>query len=197
MAPVTGEPYTVTVAVFGFNPTGTITVTQTDSDPAVTGDVGPPTCQINLDNDETGCELTSPTAGEKTLSAAYSGDDNNEESTSVDFEIIVSKATSTTTITATDPMAPVTGEPYTVTVAVFGFNPTGTITVTQTDSDPAVTGDVGPPTCQINLDNDETGCELTSPTAGEKTLSAAYSGDDNNESSTSDVRTITISDPPT
>ena len=185
MAPVTGEPYTVTVAVFGFNPTGTITVTQTDSDPAVTGDVGPPTCQINLDNDETGCELTSPTAGEKTLSAAYSGDDNNEESTSVDFEIIVSKATSTTTITATDPMAPVTGEPYTVTVAVFGFNPTGTITVTQTDSDPAVTGDVGPPTCQINLDNDETGCELTSPTAGEKTLSAAYSGDDNNEESTS------------
>jgi hypothetical protein len=60
-----GVPYTVSVCVTGFSPTGTVTV----------GDGDGNTCPITLPG--TNCALTSTTVGTKTITATYSGDANN------------------------------------------------------------------------------------------------------------------------
>ncbi|MEM9533172.1 MAG: Ig-like domain repeat protein, partial [Pseudomonadota bacterium] len=155
-----GQAYTVavTVAAGGATPTGSVTV-----------DDGDANCSITLASGSGSCGLTSTTAGAKTLTASYGGDGNY--TTAQDTEAhTVNQATPIVSITSDSPDPSSIGQTYTVAVTVNGdgANPTGSVTV-----------DDGDDNCSITLSAGTGSCDLTSTTAGAKTLTAAYGGDVN------------------
>jgi hypothetical protein len=170
---VVGTPYSVTVSVAGFGmPTGTITVS--DGDGAQ--------CQIILPANS--CDLTSTIAGPKTISAAYPGDINNQASMAT-APHTVEAAVSTTQIVSTAPNPSVAGQPYSVTVQVTGFGtPTGSVTVDDGQGQQ----------CVVTLPDNS--CDLVSLNSGNITVSANYSGDNNNLPS-SDNTNHTVDPAPT
>jgi len=165
---VVGQPYTVTVQVTGFNPTGTVAVT----------DGSGATCDIVLP--ATSCDLTSTTAGPKTLTANYPGDANNGPSNDIESYTITQASTTVTIDSITPPGQQAVNSAYTVNVSVSGgFNPTGVITVDDGDGN----------SCPIVLPS--TSCALTSTSVGPKTITASYPGDSNNTGD-SDTTAYTI-----
>jgi hypothetical protein len=167
-----GQAYAVNVAVTGFNPTGSVDIS--DGDGA--------SCQIILP--QTSCNLTSITVGPKTLTADYSGDSNNTASGDTSAYTIIAAESTTSILGITPPTQQEVGVPYTVTVSVTGDSPTGTITVD--DGEGA--------SCPIVLPANS--CDLTSTTAGPKTITASYPGDAiNGPSSDSTAYTIIDSGP--
>ncbi len=164
-----GQGYTVTVAVAGFSPTGTVNVS--DGEGA--------TCQIILP--QASCVLTSTSVGPRTLSADYSGDSNNTPSSdTVSYSIVAAEST-TSILGITPPGEQELGLAYTVTIGVSGNSPTGTVTV----------DDGAGAQCSFNLPDN--GCDLTSTVAGPKTITASYPGDAINGPS-SDTSAYTIID---
>ncbi|GAB4200019.1 MAG: hypothetical protein Tsb002_35960 [Wenzhouxiangellaceae bacterium] len=154
---VVNQPYTVDVQVTGFAPlSGTVDVDDGDGN----------SCQITLP--ATSCQLTSLNAGARTITAAYSGDVNNEPSSDTATQTI-DRAASTTTIDAVTPSPSRVGEAYTVSASASGF---GTLTGSIQINDGAGAQ------CTITLPG--VSCALTSTVVGAKTLTAAYSGDSNN-----------------
>lgn len=153
--------YQVEVSVSGFQPTGTVTVTDDDNNQ----------CTIALP--ASSCDLTSTQVGNRIITAEYSGDGNNVASQdSSNYEII--RAASTTTILGiTPPNEQLVDEPYEITVSVSGQSPTGMVEV---DDGEGVS-------CQIDLDLGESSCQLVATTPGARTITASYPGDDNNEPS--------------
>src|SRR4029079_16935169 len=126
---VTGQAYAVTANVTVNAPgTGTPTGTITVSD----GTGG--TCTITLP--ATSCNLTSTTAGAKTLTATYNGDANfNASPASGGVTHQVDKADTTTTITSDNPDPSVTGQSVVVNFTVVANapgsgTPTGNVVVT-------------------------------------------------------------------
>jgi hypothetical protein len=155
-----GLPYFVEVEVTGATPTGTVTV----------DDGQGASCQFELPDD--GCNLTSMTAAEISITAFYAGDENNASSSSDPFAYTITPATSFTTITGFDPPGEQTvNVAYQVSVDVSGFQPSGTVTVS----------DDGNNQCTITLPGSS--CALTSTQVGARIITAAYSGDTNNVSS--------------
>jgi hypothetical protein len=166
---VVGEAYTVAASVSVASPgSGTPTGTITVSD-------GSQTCTITLP--ATSCQLTSTTAGAKTLTATYNGDVNyNASPASTGAAHSVSKANTTATIGSNTPNPSVVGQAvavsYGVTVNSPGAGtPTGNVTVTASTGE-TCTATVAAGTCNITL-----------TTAGARTLTAAYGGDSNFNSS--------------
>jgi hypothetical protein len=124
------------------------------------------------------CVLAPPpvvTAGTIVVSAAYSGTPAFAPTTSSGLgnkTLDVNPAATTTTITGHDPSPSTLSSPVTVTVAVSAVAPgagapTGTVLVSDGAGD----------TCTITLP--ATTCDLVPTTIGNKTLTAAYSGDAN------------------
>ncbi len=113
------------------------------------------------------CSLVPWGTGVKTLTVTYEGDVNFQASEDSTFHE-VSAALPRVTL-ATDPDASVVGQTVTVIfgVTAAGGTPTGTVTVTVDDGSGA----------QCSVPVEEGRCELTFDIAGEKTLTAAYSGD--------------------
>ncbi len=146
------QPYTVSVTVSGFNPTGTVAVTD--------GEGG--SCQIILP--QTSCALTSSTVGPKTLTADYSGDVNNSAGSDSASYTITAVDSATTILGITPPTEQEVGLPYTVTVSVTGSSPTGTVSV----------DDGAGASCTFDLP--DSSCSLTSTSAGPKTITASYPG---------------------
>jgi hypothetical protein len=115
---------------------------------------------------------SSLSVGPHTVSASYSGDSNFKMSTSPNFTQTVTRADTTTTITADTPDPSIVGQGYTVSwnvtvVAPGAGNPTGPVTVDEGSG----------ASCSAPLAAGS--CVLTSTTAGTKTLTASYSGDAN------------------
>jgi CSLREA domain-containing protein len=176
-ATVTGQAYAVTWSVSVDSPgalgavmTGNVTVS--DGVSSCVAGVGAGTCN-----------LTSTTAGSKTITATYAGDANyNASPASTGVPHQVNKASTTVTITNAAALgtATVTGQSYTVqwsvtvdspgslsgskSLAIGG--PTGTVTATD-----------GVSTCMATIPTNS--CSLTSTTAGVKTITATYNGDTN------------------
>ena len=166
--------YQVEVSVSGFEPTGTVTVSDDDNNQ----------CTITLP--ATSCALTSTEVGTRNISAVYSGDGNNTDSQDQEEYQIV-RAESTTTILGITPAdGQVVDESYTVTVSVSGQDPTGIVEVS--DGEGAI--------CPIDLDADENSCQLISTSTGERTITASYPGDENNEPSQDTVPYEIISSGP-
>jgi len=158
--------YTVAVTVPGAGtPTGNVTVSDGTGASCI-GTVAAGTCN-----------LTSTTAGAKTLTATYAGDANFAGSVSPGVGHTVNTGGTTTTITSDTPDPSVTGQSVTVNFSVTGApgTPTGTVTVTD-----------GTVNCNGTLGGAGTGsCNLTFTTAGAKTLTATYGGDATHAGSTS------------
>lgn len=177
---VVGETFPVTVTVSGaagVAPTGLFTVT-------VAG--GPWTCNALLANGTGRCDLTitTTTGSPRTLTANYGGDLNYNASSDNETHSI-NRANTTTSITSAVPPQPTLGQTlsvaYTVTVNSPGLGfPTGTVTITA-GSD-FCTGTVAAGNCTLTF---------TTPT-GSRTLTAAYQGDSNFNSSTSSGIPINI-----
>ena len=158
---VVGQSVLVTFDVsvaLGDSPTGTVTV-------------GDGTAQCTAPVGAGGCTLTFPTAGAKTLTAAYSGDGTFASSTSTGAPHQVDLAATVAAITAHTPDPSQVGEAVTVTFSVAAVapgsgSPTGTVTV----------GD-GIATCSAAASAGS--CTLSFASPGPKTLTATYAGNAN------------------
>jgi subtilisin family serine protease len=136
------------------------------------------------------CTLVFTTAGRRSLTATYSGDDAyynaSPSSAGVSHQV---QADTTSTITADDPDSSVAGEPVTVNFAVTPVAPqTGTPTGDVTVSD-------GVDSCTATVAAGQ--CTLALNTVGSRTLTADYAGDDNFRASTSAGEPHTTSQPST
>jgi hypothetical protein len=172
-----GSNTTTTITADTPDPSGTgvaynvaVTVAKTLADPpgSPTGTVeisdgAGATCNATLSGGSGNCNLTSSTAGPKTLTASYLGFRGFDAST--DTETHGVGVPTTTTITSDNPDPSVVGQSYTVNVTVAGTGtPTGTVDV----------ADGTGATCMITLASGSGSCALTSTSAGAKTLSATY-----------------------
>ncbi len=168
--------YSVAPASGGGTPTGTVTVS--DGTESCTGTVAAGQCS-----------LTFTSAGTKSLTASYSGDSTFSPSTSGPETHQVNSADTTTSITSDSPDPSLTGQTVTVqyTVAVNSPGagiPTGIVTVSDGTTSCAGTVAAGQ-------------CSLTFTTAGDRTLTASYSGDSNFNPSTSAPEPHTVNSPNT
>lgn len=154
------ENFTVYVAVSGFNPTGTVVVSVPSGE----------SCNVELP--ATSCSLSASVVSPLTaVTANYPGDGNNIESEySISYEI--TKVVPDLEITAiAPPTQQLVGESYEVTAILSNVHK---------DTNAAIDIDDGTGgSCTITLPN--ISCSLTSSTAGSKTITATYNGDDFNE----------------
>ena len=184
---VVGQPYAVTAGVAvtapgsatPTAPTGTITVSD-----------GSQSCTINMPG--TSCNLTSTTAGAKTLTATYNGDSNfNASAVSSGVAHTVNKANTTTAITADTPDPSNPGQAVAVNFTVTPNSPgTGTLTGNVTISDSASAA-----TCTASVAAGT--CNITLTTPGSRTLTATYAGDANFNTSASAGEPHQVATPPT
>lgn len=124
-----------------------------------------------------GSVLTITGAGSVTVQASQAGNANFAAATAVSVTFTVNKGTSTTIIMSETPNPSITGQAVVVgfTVSGVGIAPTGTVTLSGT----------GGLTCTGTLTAGAGSCSLAFITTGSKTLTAAYSGDSNYNTSTS------------
>ncbi|MBI5031535.1 MAG: Ig-like domain repeat protein, partial [Chloroflexi bacterium] len=159
-----GQPITVTFSVFvstpyGGVPTGNVVVT--DGTFSCSGTVAAGYCQISL-----------MTAGNRTLTATYQGNENfNASPASGTVTQIVNKAITAATITGYTPNPALVGNSVTITYSVSVNNPgsgipTGNVTVSD-----------GIESCIAMVAAGE--CQIAFTHAGAKTLAATYGGDTN------------------
>ncbi len=165
---VVGQAYAVTVSLAvtspgAGTPTGTITVSD-----------GTNSCTITLP--ATSCNLTSTTAGAKTLTATYNGDANFTGSTSAGVSHTVNQA-ATTTALGSSPNPSVFGQSVTFTATVSVNSPgAGTPTGTVTFKDNGV--NIG--TCAAQTVSSGTAtCTISSLSVGSHPITAVYNGDTN------------------
>jgi hypothetical protein len=198
--PVVGQPITVEVSVSANSPgSGTPTGTVTVSDGASH------TCPAVLSDGSGSCAITETVAADYTFTATYKGDvDDVSSSTAAGTDVTVGQDDTSTVITNTTSSF-VVGQPITIDVSVSANSPgsgtpTGTVTVS----------DGGTQTCPATLSGGVGSCQVTETTAGAYTFSAAYGGDSNYVSSstengmavtvggdatTTDITTTTPSEP--
>jgi hypothetical protein len=151
------------------------------------------------------CAITETVAADYTFTATYKGDvDDVSSSTAAGTDVTVGQDDTSTVITNTTSSF-VVGQPITIDVSVSANSPgsgtpTGTVTVS----------DGGTQTCPATLSGGVGSCQVTETTAGAYTFSAAYGGDSNYVSSstengmavtvggdatTTDITTTTPSEP--
>jgi hypothetical protein len=121
--------------------------------------------------------------GTHTITASYGGDSNFTGS-STTFTVTVSKAPTTTTISA--PSSALPGQQVTLTARVGPFTATGTVIFTADGSE------VG----RGNLSNGTATATTSFANPGNHTVTAAYQGDANYNASTSGPATIAVGLPP-
>src|ERR1051325_5713401 len=145
----------------GGTPTGTVTVSDGTQSCSATVAVGD-------------CSIAFNSAGARTVTASYPGDDNYAASTATGVGHTVNQATTVTTITSVAPEPSTVGQATTVSFTVTSSSGTPTGTVTVSDGTEGCSGTVTAGSCS-----------MTFTTAGAKTLTAAYGGDGSFAGSTS------------
>jgi hypothetical protein len=157
-----GQAVTLTATVAGAAPTGTVTF----------ADNGTSLGAVVLDASGAATLVVSTlTAGDHALTAAYSGDGGNDPSNGQLTQVV--KAVSTTTVAASANPS-VAGKPVTLTATVGGNGPTGTVTFTESGAtlgSATITGGAGK-------------LVVSSWAAGTHAVTATYSGDTHNVGST-------------
>jgi len=173
-----GATVTLTATVTGTNPTGSVNFKDGSSSVAGCSAVA----VSGSGNTRTAaCATSSLSAGAHSLSAAYSGDSSNAASTSATLSQTVNKVASTTGI-ATSLTPSTVGTSVTFTATVSGSSPTGTVNFL--DGGASISG------CSAaavgGSGNVRTAtCATASLVVATHSITAAYSGDSNNNASTS------------
>jgi hypothetical protein len=170
-----GHSVTFTATVTGSSGTPTGTVQFKDG----TTNLGAP---VPLASGAASFPTSSLTPGSHSITAVYSGDGNNTTSTSAALTQIVNQAASSTSlVSAPNPSAP--GQSVIFTATVTGVSPTGTVQF----KDGAA--NLGAP---VTLVGGAASFTTSSLTSGSHSITAVYSGDGNNTTSTSTALTQTV-----
>ena len=162
---VFGSPVTFTATVSGTSPTGTVTFFDGSTALGMSA----------LSNGVATFTFSNPATGFHPITAVYSGDSHNVESTSAIFEQYVLASPSSVMVTSSlNPSS--FGQSVTITATVTGHLPTGAVTFE--DSSTAIC-------TAVALTGDSATCTTSSLSVGAHAITATYSGDDNNLSSSS------------
>ena len=168
-----GQSVNFTATVSGQSPTGTVTFN--DGATAICSGVG-------LSSGSATCPTAALTVGPHSITAVYSGDVNNTGSTSnIVAQQIDQAATASTTslVSATNPST--FSQSVTFTATVTGQSPSGTVTFN--DGATAICSAVP------LSSGSAAGCTTSALTVGSHSMTAVYSGDTNNATSTSNTVT--------
>lgn len=166
------KPVTLTAAVTGNSPTGTVTF----KDGATTLGSGTLTAGKAI------YTHTFTATGTRTLTAVYAGDGSNPGATSAPVSLVVAlKATSTTALTVTPNPAEV-GKNTVLTATITGGSPTGTV----------VFKDGGTPLGTATVTAGKATLNHKFASMGSKSISASYGGDASNTASDSGVVSVTV-----
>ncbi len=161
---IVGHLVTFTSTVSGNSPTGTITI----------NDGNMPLCTVTIGTATSTCAVPLMNTYAHTITATYAGDVNNMPSTSAALSVQAVPATSSTTLRSmTNPSS--SGQSVTFSATVVGEKPGGTVAF----YDGAVE------LCRWNLTAPTINCGASSLADGSHSLTAVYSGDQNNLPSTS------------
>jgi probable HAF family extracellular repeat protein len=163
---IAGQAVTFTATVTGASPTGTVAFL------SGTTSLGAP---VALASGMAAFTTSSLPVGTDSITAVYSGDSSNAASTSAVLSQTVSLYPTTTGVLASANHATV-GQPITLTAIVKGDSPTGTVRFL----DGAST--LGAP---VAMTGNEASLTITTLTAGTHSITAVYSGDSFNATSTS------------
>ena len=166
---VTGEPYlvNVTVAAQTTSPLGTVTISDGSAS------CGPVTLTTGTaPNSSASCNLTSTSAGAKTLTASYSAASTAFGNSSGTTAHQVNAAS--TAISVVGPVRSRINQPTTFTFALSvnapgGGSPAGTVTLTS-----------GAATCNVTVPTATPSCALTFTALGARTVTAAFAPSDSN-----------------
>ena len=143
--------------------------------------------------------LTLP-VGNAVLTAIYSGDTQNQGSTSSTASITVGAATVATTTTITAPATATAATPFVVTVRLANSastsTPAGNVNVTATPSGGSAST-VGSASAAQALASGGYGVQVTLPTAGTYQLTVTYAGDTNFSASNASTSVTVTAAPPT
>jgi|GEM_PF-3094669 len=161
------QSVTLTANITGFTPTGPVTF----KDGAAT--LGTATLTSDGTIGTATFNTTLSTVGSHSITVVYAGDANNAGSTSAVTNVAVTTATTTTTLNA--PPSAMVGASVTLTASVTGITPSGTVSF----MDGATT--LGTAT----LTSGTATLNTSFNTVGTRTITAVYSGDANNVTSTS------------
>jgi hypothetical protein len=168
-----GQSVTFTATVAGTSPTGTVTFKDGQTM------LGSP---VNLNSGSASYTAAALAVGSHSITAAYSGDGNNAASTSTPMVESVNPSVTKTTITSSAPTI-TSGQSVTFTATVAGTSPTGTVTFKDGSTM------LGSP---VNLNSGNASYSTAALAVGSHHLTANYSGDSNNASSTSTAVTETV-----
>ncbi len=175
------QPVTFTATVtgaFGGSPTGTVSFT--DNGNAIPNCTAVPLVPQQNGSTAT-CTTTSLAVGSHTIQGSYSGD-NNYKSSQGSIPYTVTKADTTTSLTANPPGQSQYLQPVTFTATVTGARGMPTGTVSFTDNSIAI------PNCTaVPLQNGIANCTTTSLAVGQHSITATYSGDSNFNSSNGSI----------
>ncbi len=122
------------------------------------------------------CTTSALAAGNRSISAEYSGDTNYSTSNSATYGQTVNQATTTTTVTSSANPS-VRGQNVTFTASVSGVSATGTVTFKDGGADMA--GCVA-----ISLSGGSAACDVIAPALGPHNITVDYSGDAGNNPGT-------------
>src|SRR4029077_6315449 len=150
---IVGQPITVSFTVTATigTPTGNVTVSD-----------GQVSCNASVATGQ--CQLTPPTAGNRTITATYGGSDTFAPSSGTTRHQVTLIATTTTIVSeAPDPSFPTQPVLVRFTVTSSSGTPTGTVTVSD-----------GTVQCSASVESGH--CSFASTSAGNKTLTVTYAG---------------------
>ncbi len=168
------QSVTLSASVTGSSPTGTVQF----KDGGV--DIGTP---VALSAGSASMSWSFGSAGNHSITAVYSGDANNNGSTSSASTVNVSASNSTTSLTA--PATATVGASVSLSASVSGYGtPTGTVQFKENGNN------IGSP---VTLSGGSASTTWTPGTAGSRSITAVYSGDTNNNGSTSSASTVNVS----
>lgn len=167
-----GKPILLTATVTGNSPTGTVTFYD-----AATALAAAP-----LAGGVATFATSALAVGDHSFTAVYGGDIQNGSSTSPPVSATVNAVPPSTTSLTVTPATTTVGQPVTLTATVAGASPTGTVTF----------NDGSTPLAAIPLSGGIATFTTSALALGAHGLAAMYSGDANNDASTSPVVTATV-----
>jgi hypothetical protein len=166
-----GSPSTCTVTVTGENPTGSVSWQSSGS-----GTFSSSTCTLSSGS----CSVTytpSSKTSPVTINASYSGDTKNSASSGA-FSLNVPALQAPGVTVSCSPSSITIGSSTTCTATVTGSSPTGTVSFSSTDA----LAKFRPSSCTL-LSSGSCRVSYTPSVLGSATITASYSGDSNNPSS--------------
>jgi hypothetical protein len=173
-----GQSVTLTATITGASPSGTVNFK--DGSTTIGSCVAQP---VTISSATTACATSSLGLGSHSITAVYGGDANNATSTSPVLTQIVEASTTTAVRSSRSPST--FGQSVTLTATVAGASPSGAVNFN--DGGTTITN-CGSQT----LSSAVATCTTSSLSAGARSITAHYSGDSNNQASSSSTLTQTV-----